>query len=213
LKIPLIFKSSSLLGTPIGEWIMFIVGTLTIWFAIGQFRADRRKKRSEAAICALSLMQYFVNFINEIAQKTALFEYEGYYPFKVPEIASKDDSQSRFSERPYRLIFNEFNEFKYNFNKQLAQIGGREVEPLLVLLVELQKNALFLGSLLSAKSKSNSTARPTFIDGIDEANRQNIEMSKETIKKCEEQIIVILMPIAYGSSWWSKITSICFWIK
>lgn len=206
MTIPLLPDQATWLGSPIItpnfilEVLIFIIGL----FVVNEFSNYRKQRRSEAASRALNVIQNGLDYINEIVLKSGLYQYEGYYPTSIPEIANKNESIPDHKERPSRLIANCISTLKKDFNEQVVQIAGKEAKILRKLSRKIQNVSFSLSNSIAAQLDSDKVlAQVTYPD---------IEKCQKELAAIEQEIADILDPIIEGRSrhlWWLSVIGLC----
>ena len=154
------------------------------WKALNELTQHRKKQASDAAIRALALVSAYADYINEIVAKRQYYEVEGYYPGKIPEVLSKTGDVPCYPERPARLIYNRHEEFRKDFNEQVAHIGGKIAKALLEELSKIQEANRSLSHSIGAQGvNTEEIARATY---------SNIEESRKKIEQSCNKICEIL---------------------
>lgn len=192
LEIPLLPQDTTWFGNPIlsPNLILEVLIFIATCFAIIEFRQYRKRIRSESAVRALVEIKSCINYINEIISRTGYYDYLNYYPFKIPEIGSREEKLESFPERPARLIYNRIGLMQRKLNEPIAQLAGKEGKLLLDLANKLQRNMSKIGNFIGGKTHPNNQVK------IDMDNA--IKKSQDLMQQYSIEIETILLPIIEG---------------
>lgn len=192
--IPLLPIEISWVGSPLFSFVFEIWVGILGYFAFQEFKQYRRKQRAEAASKILASVRACIDFINEIAARPSLYEYEDYYPTRIPEIASREKELQHFPERPSRLIANRVSQMKAEINEPLILIAGKDGRKVANLTSELYKKIMNLSNLIGARG--DEYTREIILSAF-----VKIDESKLVIDEFEKVIFEILSPIIEGKSY------------
>jgi hypothetical protein len=142
-------------GSPIiGSLFDLLIFCIGVFF-VNDFVQYRRRQRAEAATRILIQVRSCVDYINEINLRKALYQYEGYYPNKIPEVGSQSEVKS-FPERPSRLIANRIFEFKRSVDESITQLAGMEARKLIALSSDFQEKVNSLSNSVGGQLSGSS---------------------------------------------------------
>lgn len=146
-----------------------------------------KREQQLAAAEILSLFRDFITKANQIILQPDLYQYKGYYPFKIPEQHGKKHMPNYWT-RPNRLISNYMGKLTLGLNKPLGILVGKEYYQVLKLLERLEEECRDITGWLQAKL-GDRLDKQSIIQQFESAKYP--ENLKSILKEAEE----ILLPV------------------
>jgi gas vesicle protein len=160
----------------------YLLGIGVIW-GVDQFREHWRIQRSNAAIIILALFKHHIWYISEIMIKPGLFQAEGYYPDRMPEVGSSAAAPSK--GRAVRLINNKIGEFHKGMNKQIVRLPAKQFIQMQKLADDFVKRARRIAGDVQGKVDEYEKEVQLRLD----ANREEHEKALSEIQSKAEQVL------------------------
>ncbi len=179
-SIPLFAKDASWLGSSIIDSVLAIIGLVLAIIGtllLNEWYYYKKKQRHVSAMELHALIKSYSYDIRQIATTPDLYEYEGYYPFMIPEVSKKNVESH--SVRPARLIFNRTQELRKSFDK-FPHIGKEEYKRLWEYFKAVNDASRPLGfSLYAQKAHTKEIAdevKPTIKEGAQKIKEKSDEV-------------------------------------